>query len=63
MVTARPFDVSKVMTVKELASYLQVHTSTIYRLLNKGLLPGYKVGSDWRFNFEDVEKWRFGKVT
>jgi excisionase family DNA binding protein len=63
MPTPRPFDVSKVMTVKELASYLQVHTSTIYRLLARGLLPGYKVGSDWRFNFEDIEKWRLGKAS
>ena len=34
---------TKVLTVNELAEYLRVHRSTIYRLLKKGQLPGFKV--------------------
>ena len=52
-----PSDV-KVLTVNELAEYLRVHRSTIYRLLKKGLLPGFKIGSDWRFNLEVIDEWR-----
>ena len=49
---------SKVLTVKELCHYLRVHQSTVYRLLKKGMLPGFKVGSDWRFNIEAIDRWR-----
>jgi excisionase family DNA binding protein len=47
-----------VYTVKELAEYLGIHTSTVYRLLKRDQLPGFKVGSDWRFNEDDIEVWR-----
>jgi excisionase family DNA binding protein len=49
---------AKVLTVNELADYLRVHRSTIYRLLKKGQLPGFKIGSDWRFNVEVIDDWR-----
>jgi len=51
-------DSSKVMTVKELSNYLKVHPSTIYRQLKRGRLPAFKVGSDWRFNVESIDRWR-----
>ena len=51
-------EASKVMTVKELSDYLKVHPSTIYRQLKSGRLPAFKVGSDWRFNIESIDRWR-----
>jgi excisionase family DNA binding protein len=48
----------KVITVGELCEYLRVHRSTVYRLLKKGQLPSFKIGSDWRFNLETIDKWR-----
>lgn len=48
----------KVLTVKELAEYLRVHPSTIYRLLQRDTLPAFRVGSDWRFNLEAIDRWR-----
>jgi excisionase family DNA binding protein len=51
-------DTSKVLTVKELSVYLKVHPSTIYRQLKRGRLPAFKVGSDWRFNVESIDRWR-----
>ncbi|HEY2663101.1 MAG TPA: helix-turn-helix domain-containing protein [Candidatus Binataceae bacterium] len=48
----------KVLTVNELSDYLRVHRSTIYRLLKRGQLPGFKIGSDWRFNIEAIDRWR-----
>ena len=53
------FESSKIMTVKELADYLKVHASTVYRQLKLGQLPAFKVGSDWRFNVEVIDRWRF----
>jgi excisionase family DNA binding protein len=51
----------KVMTVKELSGYLKVHPSTIYRQLKRGGLPAFRVGSDWRFNVESIDRWRLGQ--
>jgi excisionase family DNA binding protein len=46
-----------VLTLEEVASYLRVHPSTIYRLLKKKRLPAFKVGTDWRFNVESIDRW------
>ena len=54
---------SPVITVRALADYLRVHPLTVYRLLKHGLLPGFKVGSDWRFNREDIERWRLAQTS
>lgn len=47
----------EVMTVPEVASYLRVHQSTIYRLLKKAGLPAFKIGADWRFYRHAVDEW------
>jgi excisionase family DNA binding protein len=49
--------VAVVLTLEEVASYLRVHPSTIYRLLRKRQLPAFKLGSDWRFNRESIDQW------
>jgi excisionase family DNA binding protein len=46
-----------VMTLEEVAEYLRVHPSTVYRLLKDRNIPAFKVGSDWRFNIDSIEKW------
>jgi excisionase family DNA binding protein len=49
-----------IMTVGELAEFLQLHPSmqlhpsTIYRQLRRGKLPAFKVGSDWGFSREAI---------
>ena len=50
----------KVITIGELSEYLRVHRSTLYRLLKNRQLPGFKIGSDWRFNVETIDQWRMG---
>ena len=47
----------RVLTVRELAGYLRVHQSTVYRLLREQKLPSFRVGSAWRFNREEIERW------
>ncbi|MBF6568172.1 MAG: helix-turn-helix domain-containing protein [Candidatus Binataceae bacterium] len=49
---------AKVLTVREVSEYLRVHPSTIYRLLRQRQLPAFRVGSDWRFNVEAIDRWR-----
>ena len=48
----------KVLTVQEVSTYLRVHPSTIYRMLKKNQLPAFRVGSDWRFTIEAIDRWR-----
>jgi excisionase family DNA binding protein len=45
------------MTVREVATYLNVDEKTIYRLVIKGDLPGFKVLGSWRFQRIDLETW------
>ena len=50
---------SHFMTVAEVAEYLRINPSTIYRLLRKRQLPlpVFTVGSDYRFDKEAIDKW------
>jgi excisionase family DNA binding protein len=48
----------EILTVAELAEYLKVHPSTIYRLIKARKLPAFRIGSDWRFNREHIDEWR-----
>ena len=45
------------MTIDELAVYLKVAKSTLYKLAQEGKVPGQKVGKRWRFSREAVDAW------
>lgn len=47
----------QIFTIRELSDHLRVHPTTIYRLLRQGRLPGFRVGSNWRFSREAIEHW------
>jgi excisionase family DNA binding protein len=49
---------SPLLKLENVAEYLRVHPSTIYRLLKKKQLPAFKIGRDWRFNREAIDRWR-----
>jgi excisionase family DNA binding protein len=44
------------MTVAEVAHYLRIHKGTVYRLVEKGKIPGFRVGSGWRFSRHEIER-------
>lgn len=46
-----------IMTVEECAKYLKTGVSTIYRLAREGKIPATKVGNQWRFRKERIDKW------
>jgi excisionase family DNA binding protein len=48
---------NKMLTAQELAVYLRVNRSTVYRLLKRGELPGFRIGSEWRFHVDEINRW------
>lgn len=46
-----------VMNIKEVADYLSVHTSTVYKYAQRGRIPAFKIGSDWRFSKKHIDQW------
>ncbi len=49
-----------VMTLEEVARYLRINKSTVYRLARNGTLPAWKLGNVWRFKKEALEGWIAG---
>jgi excisionase family DNA binding protein len=47
---------SSVLTVREVAQYLNIHVNTVRRWSDLGILQGYRIGprGDRRFREEDV---------
>ena len=50
-------DLEPAMTVRDVAIFLNVDEKTIYRLVTKGELPGFKVLGSWRFQKSDLNAW------
>lgn len=46
-----------IMTMRELADYLKIAEKTAYRFASEGKVPGFKVGSAWRFRKSEIERW------
>jgi len=47
-----------ILNASELSEYLRVDKTTIYRALREGKLPGFRVGSEWRFHLDAIEQWQ-----
>jgi excisionase family DNA binding protein len=47
----------RLMTIKQLASYLNVNERTVLKLVQEGVLPGVKVGNQWRFRKAMIDTW------
>jgi excisionase family DNA binding protein len=50
-------DAHNVLTIEELALYLKVSKSTLYKLCQEGKVPGRKVGRHWRFSKVFIDRW------
>ena len=46
-----------VMTIDDLAKYLKLSKSTLYKLCAEGKVPGQKVGRHWRFHRTVIDQW------
>jgi len=54
---ANKFETPEILTAKQLAEYLQMDEHTIYRLAKKGKIPAMKIGAEWRFKKNLIDKW------
>lgn len=44
-------------TAEEVAVFLRIPQSTVYKLAQEKVLPGFKVGKHWRFRRETILEW------
>ncbi|NQT34474.1 helix-turn-helix domain-containing protein [bacterium] len=47
----------KWLTIDELAKYLKLGQTKLYHLAQNGEIPASKVGSQWRFDREEIDIW------
>jgi len=46
-----------ILDADQVAEMLKVHPRTVKRLANQRVLPGFKVGGQWRFRREAIEEY------
>ena len=47
----------EILTLPEVAQLLKVAEKTVYTMAQKGELPAFKVGGQWRFRRTDLDAW------
>jgi excisionase family DNA binding protein len=47
----------EILTLPEVAQLLKVAEKTVYTMAQKGELPAFKVGGQWRFRRADLDAW------
>lgn len=47
----------EIMTIDELAEYLKISKSTLYKLAVESKIPGTKIGKRWRFHKDAIDEW------
>ncbi len=48
---------AEILTIRDVAAYLKLPVSTVYRLAERRDLPGHKVGRQWRFHKSVLDEW------
>ena len=51
----------EIMTVPDVAEYLKLSASTVYRLAEHKKIPASKVGGVWRFRKRKLDAWLAAK--
>lgn len=54
---ASPYMTDEILTLPEVAQLLKVAEKTVYTMAQKGELPAFKVGGQWRFRRTDLDAW------
>lgn len=51
-----------IINLREVKEYLRLHEMTVYRMAKKGLIPAFKVGSQWRFRLSALDEWMLNLI-
>ena len=46
----------EIMTIEQLAEYLQLSETTTYKLVQNGTIPAFKLGRHWRVRKKGLEE-------
>lgn len=46
----------EIMTIAQVANYLQISEITTYKWVNDGKIPAFKIGRHWRVKKEDLSE-------
>jgi excisionase family DNA binding protein len=47
----------EILTVKEVSELLKIHESTVYKMIREGRIPTFRIGSEWRFQKDQIVHW------
>lgn len=50
----------EIMTISQVADYLQISEVTTYKLVQEGRIPGFKIGRHWRVRRDDLRQYIAG---
>ena len=51
-----------IMNTREVSNFLKLHPFTVNKLAREGKIPAFKIGSDWRFHCQHIERWINEKI-
>lgn len=52
----------EILTLEEVAAYLKVGKRTLYRLVQDGKIPAFKLSGSWRFCRAELDRWIAAKI-
>jgi excisionase family DNA binding protein len=55
-------DENRLLSVDEVASYLRIPKSTLYKMCSEREIPCAKIGKHWRFDRKLIDGWFVGKM-
>lgn len=47
----------KLLTVKDVAEYLQMNKEKVYKLAQQGKIPVSRIENQWRFRLDKINAW------
>jgi excisionase family DNA binding protein len=47
----------EVLSMKVICDLLRVHPHTLYKMIKKGKMPSFRIGTDWRFYKGQIVRW------
>ena len=56
-------DFAEIMTVRQVADYLQIDPQSVYKMAQRNKIPCAKIAGQWRFKKTILDEWLTKKIT